>query len=288
MGYHFAEWEMRPLWSMFLAAYSQLHVSKPWCGAAWGNRGMCPCLQLTMLWLPQLPPSCTLTLCRREGSLQPLQEKGTKDSHIFGCHHDSSNSNFRDFGLFRPLAMAGRCQLSSPLGDIMSCAHSSQPWPLTAHGSKANLRMFWFFCLDLSRLNTAVWDTRDKVHHLFAFYHIVGIFLFRIKSGSPQMLQACSRQCCWRWPGTPHSTNQRTKKLPAHLKHLQPKCEVSDNRWEKTDGGVEGKKGGNISECDRKGSWHIGSLVIGKFFWRHHVLRLYLESYRFYTWFSGK
>lgn len=78
------------------------------------------------------------------------------------------------------------------------------------------------------------------------------------------------------------------KNLPTSLKQLQPKCKPSDNRWDQTDGGTEWKKGGNIRDHDRQGSQYTDSLAIVKFFCRHHMLRLYLESYRFYAWFFGK
>lgn len=77
----------------------------------------------------------------------------------------------------------------------------------------------------------------------------------------------------------------KDKKLPTSLQQFQPKCKRSDNRWDHTDGGVGGRKWGNIRECGMQGSQHIGSLAVVKIFCRHHILRLLGELQVLHTIF---
>lgn len=92
------------------------------------------------------------------------------------------------------------------------------------HENKEN----WFvlvFCLDLSRLNRASWDSKDKMEFLFAFHCDREVLSHRFKSWSSQMLQALCRQLCQRWPEAHcpscHWTNQRTKQLLTGLQEFQ-------------------------------------------------------------------
>lgn len=231
-----------------------------------------------------------------------LYEQGDQraESNLFQSPPgDSPKPTHRELDLvlitetFACLSVRGRCMLSSPLGDrLWEVPAGVSPYFYLPMETKQTVFFFLIFCLDLSGLNIAAWDTKDKTEHLFAFHCNMEMFSRRLKSWSSQTFQAPSRQCHQRWPEAHcpscHHINQRTKKLPTSLQQLQLKHKTSDNRWDQTDGGVEGKKHGNIRQCDRQGSRHIGSPAVVKFFFRHHILRLYLESYRFYTLFSGK
>lgn len=166
--------------------------------------------------------------------------------------------------------MRGRCTLSSPLGDrlweVPTRVSSYSCLPM-----ETKQTVFYFiFWLDLSRLNIAALDPKDKTVRLFAFHYNVKMFSCRLKSWSLQVLQAHSRQCCQRWPGayhpSCHRTNQGTKRLATGLRQLQHKCKTSDNRWSQANGGVEGENWGNIRECDMQGSRHISSSTVVKGF----------------------
>lgn len=163
------------------------------------------------------------------------------------------------------LATRGRHTLSSPL--VRDC--ESQPLLLPTE-TKQFFILFYFFCLDLSRPNTAAWDTRDKAESLFAFQCNVEMFSCWLKSWSSQMLQIHSGQQWRRWPGAHHPschhTNQRTKTLPTSLQQLRPKCKTSDNRWDQTDGGAEGKKEAILGSVTGRGLGTLTALLLSSLF----------------------
>ena len=291
MGYHFVERETSPLSIMFLAVYSQHSAGKAilW---SWMEGWGCVPMSLPCLLCPasQLQPSSTinqtfeLKMCLPVLSLRQLccgmdtsTSKTIKEltAIIFFSHHHKICPSppagiWTLFQLQRPLLVFVQGQMYavlSPRWQTVRGPCKSQPLLLPAHGNTADC--FWFcffnFCLNLSRLNIAAWDTKDKIKHLFTFHCNVEMFSHRLKSQSLLTLQASSRQCCWRWPGAHYHINQRTKKLQISLQQLQPKCKTSNNRWDQTDGGVKGKKWGNIRECDRQESQHISSLAVVKF-----------------------
>lgn len=92
---------------------------------------------------------------------------------------------------FACLARRGRCTLSSALGDTLREVPTGvSPYSYLPVETKQTGWVFLIFCLDLSRLNVAAWDTKAKTEPLFAFCCNMEIFSGRSKSQSSQTLQA--------------------------------------------------------------------------------------------------
>lgn len=164
-------------------------------------RTWCPCL----CPLPQLQPSCTTNwtslakVCPPvplSGEWQSLWTIGTKDltailfssatmrftqAHLQGFR---AHFNSRDPCIWLSEAHVGCPHLL--VTDCEKCLQN-QLLPLLTHGNKEN-SLVLVFCLDLSRLNRAAWDSKDKMESLFAFHCDREMFSHRFNSWSPQML----------------------------------------------------------------------------------------------------
>lgn len=145
----------------------------------------------------------------------------------------------------------------------------SQLLPLLTHGNKEN-SLVLVFCLDLSRLDRAPWDSKDKMESSFAFHCGREMFSHRFNSWSSQMLQALSRQLCQKWPEAHcpscHCTNQRTKNLLTSPKQFQPWCKTSDNRWDQTDGRIEEENEAASGSGTGRGLSTLAASLLSSFF----------------------
>lgn len=228
---------------MLLVAYSQPSAGKPCHGAARRGEGIvsvslssvsAPALLHNKLdFFSQDVPTCPSvssdvewqalwTIGIKELTAIPFSSATTRftQAHLQGFR---PHFNSRDSCIWLWDADVGRPDLL-----VTDCEKylQSQLLLLFTHGNRENC-LALVFCLDLSRLNRAAWDSKGKTEPLSEFHCGREMFSHRFKSWSSQKLQALSRRLSQKWPEA-HcpfhhcTTNQRTKKLLTSLQQFQP------------------------------------------------------------------
>lgn len=242
LGYCLVEGETSALWNMLLVVYSQPSAGKPCHRAGWRSEGIvsvslssvsAPALLHNKLdFFSQDVPPCPSVSSGVDW--QPLWTVGTEE--LTAMSFSSATMRFTQAHLqgFRPhfnsrdpCIWLWDADVGCPHLLVTDCEKylQSQLLLLFTHGNRANC-LALVFCLDLSRLNRAAWDSKDKTQPLFEFHCGREMFSHRFKSWSSQKLQALSRRLSQKGPEahcpSHHCANQSTKNLLSSPQQFQP------------------------------------------------------------------